>query len=334
MRNTHWAGLMFLVIFSVMFNVPYTYKIRQRQPTLIQDEIINDDSEANKETHDDRSTPKESPKVPCSLQSHPTPMILMTLGRSGSSSMYQVLSKLSGNDTFPVHEYTGSDAAKSRKFFREEIPTTDVNGDWLVKYICRSQRHHPTAGIVGFKWKPWETIFTEEKALQGLELLGRLKNPQIKVVRSRRNMLDVIISKHKHSTNGKKIQAHCLNGDEKCVKQHLRAGTGISLPTARLLKDLADLDDRELRVNRLLAKMNVPTIHVSFEKLFSAGSDTSEWTKIFNYLGSGPSKDLTAADVERAGHVATSIPFHNVSLSNYKEVKEVLLGTEFESLLH
>ena len=32
--------------------------------------------------------------------------------------------------------------------------------------------------------------------------------------------------------------------------------------------------------------------------------------------------------------LATGIPFHNVTLGNYEEVKKVLEGTEFESLLH
>ena len=90
----------------------------------------------------------------------------------------------------------------------------------------------------------------------------------------------------------------------------------------------------EEKVDTLLSKMDVPTIHVSFEKLFLAGRDKSEWTRIFDFLGLGTSKNWTYDDIELASHAATSIPFHNVTLSNYEEVRDILAGTEFESLLH
>ncbi|KAL7541636.1 hypothetical protein ACHAXR_011081 [Thalassiosira sp. AJA248-18] len=283
--------------------------------------------------------------LPCTLQSRPTPMILMSLGRSGTASIYQTLSKLSGggNEVPRIIEYTGGSTSKSREFFSKHIPNDDVNGDWLIKFICREQRHYPDAGIVGFKWKPYETIFSEEKAKQGLELLAklaRMQGPQIKVIRSRRNLLDVMISRHKHSLSKKdhgtegKISAHCQKDDRECLKQHLKAGTGISLPTRRLVSQLQQLYDMEGRVDKLLERMHVPTISVSFEKLFLAGSD-SEWKRIFQFLGVGPTENLTAAEVEKAGHAATSMPLHNVTLSNYEEVRNTLLGApNFASLLH
>lgn len=154
--------------------------------------------------------------LPCKLESHPTPMILMSLGRSGTASMYQVLSKLSGGDETPrIIEYTGGSTSKSKEFFMG-IPHNDTNGDWLMKFVCHEQRQvcshhdevykihkrtiiiyylipfslstsaqHPNAGIIGFKWKPYETIFSENKAIDGLKLLSRLQEPQIKVIRSR-----------------------------------------------------------------------------------------------------------------------------------------------------
>jgi len=164
------------------------------------DELIQEESKTiqipqNKQNEDDRP-------LPCTLRSRPAPMILMSLGRSGTASMYQVLSKLSGTgeDVPRIIEYTGSSTPKSKKFFEKDVRADDVNGDWLIEYICRKQRHHPDAGMVGFKWKPYETIFTEEKAKQGLELLARLgrsehDGPHIKVIRSRRNLVDVAISR-------------------------------------------------------------------------------------------------------------------------------------------
>ena len=106
------------------------------------------------------------------------------------------------------------------------------------------------------------------------------------------------------------------------------------MPTdeGRLLKELTKLDDMENAVDDLLDKMGVPTIRVSFEKLFSS-SDVSEWTRLFGELGVGPS-NLTRSDVDRAGHAATSLPYHNITLGNYAEVKMALNGTKFASLLH
>lgn len=100
------------------------------------------------------------------------------------------------------------------------------------------------------------------------------------------------------------------------------------------MAQLKEAADREDRVDNLLKELNVPTIHVTYEKLFLAGSDTAEWMRIFEFLGVGPTANLTVSEVEQAGHAATSIPVHNITLSNYEEVKDVLDGTEFYSLLH
>ena len=134
----------------------------------------------------------------CIIKQSPVPIILMSLGRSGTASMYQVLYKLSSSGLnekgIPrMYEYTGGSTEKSQIFFQQTIPADDIYGDWLVQLMCHKQNQHQNAGVVGFKWKPYEPTLTEEKARQGLELLSRLKD--IKVIRSRRNLLDVQISR-------------------------------------------------------------------------------------------------------------------------------------------
>ena len=135
---------------------------------------------------------------PCRIKHSPVPIILMSLGRSGTASMYQVLFKLSSSGLkekgIPrMSEYTGGSTEKSQIFFQQTIPAEDIYGDWLVQLMCHEQNQHPNAGVVGFKWKPYKTTLTEDKARQGLELLSRMKD--IKVIRSRRNLLDVQISR-------------------------------------------------------------------------------------------------------------------------------------------
>ena len=95
-----------------------------------------------------------------------------------------------------------------------------------------------------------------------------------------------------------KINAHCQNDDKDCIQQQLKGGTGIILPTRNLVEELKKLDDMENRVDDLLMELNVPTIKVSFEKLFQSGDDVSEWKRIFTYLGVGSTSNLTSRHVE------------------------------------
>lgn len=129
------------------------------------------------------------------------------------------------------------------------------------------------------------------------------------------------------------FSSHCQKDDEECLNAQLKAGIGIVLPTKKLVKELHHLHKMEQKTDEILEQYKVQTIHVSFEKLFSANGDTSEWRRIFDYLGVGPT-NFTHSDIEHAGHAATSVPMHNVTLSNYEEVREILTGTEFEVLLH
>lgn len=274
---------------------------------------------------------------PCQLRPNPVPMILMSLGRSGTASMFEVMTKLSGNgQTMKIIELTGKSTPESRKFFDEM--DEDNNGEWMVKHLCKEQRRYPDAGLVAFKWKPFETIFGE-KSRRSLDLLSRLNNPQIKVVRSRRNLLDVFISRRKHGQNkirGLKLDAHCRKSDVECLQRQLEAGSRLELPITRLVDQLRELHDMETMTDKLLRELNVPSVHVSFEKLFRADDSTNstdEWRRVFSHLGVAV-HNLTAERIEKAAHAATSLPHHNATLANYNEVRQTLLGTEFETLLH
>ena len=169
----------------------------ERMPSLlsVREPIQRTGDKATK--HDSDTTTEENNHhhlPPCTIQPHPVPMILMSLGRSGTTAILEVLSTLT-NEKHDMTEFTGSNLQQSYEFFKQ-IPDDDIYGDWLVKFMCHEQQQHPNAGIVGFKWKPFDTIFTEPKAIQGLKCLGRSDAPSspIRVIRSRRNALDVVIS--------------------------------------------------------------------------------------------------------------------------------------------
>ncbi len=53
---------------------------------------------------------------------------------------------------------------------------------------------------------------------------------------------------------------------------------------SNLVEELKKLDDMENRVDDLLKELDVPTIKVSFEKLFQSGDDVSEGEWVLDLL--------------------------------------------------
>ncbi len=280
----------------------------------------------------EKSDGDEEPPT-CLDPSGPQPYILMSLGRSGSGSTWQVIGNLSGKET-PSVEYTGSSTEASVKFFKQH----GHDDKWLLQYLCDKQKKHRKAKLVGFKWKPYAPIFSAPAAQAGLKTIATLKEPMIKVVRLRRNLLDVQISRRKHSLHTT-TAAHCMKGDSKCIQNSIF--TGLDLYTGemdRLYNRLEFLQAHEDRVDELLTKMNVPFVQVRYERLYNVdgkGGDLEEWEKLFSFLGVGPATNLTHKQLERGmKHAATHPPGHNMTLANYDEVAEALKGTKFEDLLH
>ena len=261
----------------------------------------------------------------------PQPVILMSLGRSGSSSTWQILGALTGQETKSV-EYTGSSRDQSIAFF-EKIGAND-GGKWILKYLCQAQKPYPHAGIVGFKWKPNWSI-QMEASVNGLKLLGKMKS--IKVVRSRRNLLDVLLSRYKHKRtlrSNEHVPAHCIVGDKACLEKQLKAGKGVELPDHKIVELLKTLTAEENEVDKQLKEFGVPSVHASFEKLYY-NNDPNEWKRIMHFVA-GPvsARHLTIAKVRSSmKHASTTHPSHNVTISNYEEIVKLLRGTEFEKLL-
>lgn len=284
--------------------------------------------------HQHLEQPNEETLTTCLDPSGPQPYILMSLGRSGSGSTWQVIGNLTGKET-PSDEYTGSSTPASKQFF-------ETHGDddkWLVQHLCKKQQKYRDAKVVGFKWKPYTPIFNTPAAQAGLKTMSTLKEPMIKIVRLRRNLLDVQISRNKHSSHT--TSAHCMKGDLKCIEKGLNASMDLDLYTGnmgRLFKQLDTLQTYEDRVDELLLKMNVPHVQVKYERLFNVdgkGGDIEEWEKIFALLGAGPATGLTRGRLERGmEHAATHSTGHNTTLANYDEVAEALKGSKYENLLH
>ena len=267
----------------------------------------------------------------------PIPVILVSKGRSASSSTWQVMSRLTGH-CFKCREYTGMNSTLQQKFFSSIKP--GENGNWILGYLCAQQiAYKNKGGIIGFKWKPFnrEINNVAEDGFDGLRMIAHHTNPQIKIVSSGRNHLDVLVSQTKHmKMRGKDggAYAHCSQENTECLNAHKKFGSGIHMPLGSLLSKLRYLATLEKIFEKNLQMLNVPHIKVTYEKLYQS-KDAEEWMRIFRFIGRGPGYDLSMDQVEKAmEHVGTSVPFHNVSISNYNEVRDILRGTEFEALLH
>ena len=166
-----------------------------------------------------------------------------------------------------------------------------------------------------------------------------LDNPQIKIISSKRNMLDVLLSRIKHDRMNKvanlKVRIpRCRLDDVECLKIHKDFGTGLRVPIEDLLEKLKKLHKYQKKSENVLKDLRVPHIKVSYEKLFN-DDISKEWEKIFRFIGRGPIHNLSKELLEKAmEHVGTSSPFHNVTILSDEEVRDILVGTSFEKLLH
>jgi hypothetical protein len=101
----------------------------------------------------------------------------MSLGRSGSGSTYQIIGNLTGMET-PSEEYTGKTPLQSRRFFSS---IQNDHGLWVTDNLCKKQQRYSRAGLIGFKWKLWKSIFSYP-ALDGLHVIANSQNPAVKVM--------------------------------------------------------------------------------------------------------------------------------------------------------
>lgn len=84
----------------------------------------------------------------------PLPVILISLGRSGSSITWDTITRLTG-DANIAYEITGGNRTKSLKFFNNINPS--VGSYWAIERLCQIQtsmisKNNTHYGIIGFQW--------------------------------------------------------------------------------------------------------------------------------------------------------------------------------------
>ena len=272
----------------------------------------------------------------------PLPLVFMALGRTGSSVTWATVAKMTGDaDPERSVEITGRIHTEATQFFNE-IPD-ELGPNWPSAYICDLQSnfterglHH---GLVGFQWKPYMSAFNTDKSLSGFRDLAAAfeaaLHPRIRVVYQTRNAIDRRLSNWRHRGHGSEVPAHCIVGDEECIKEHERFSQMMNFTTGDELISWLNVDkDHMRRVIERLEGMDVDYIHVTYEKLYM-GEDAAEWMRIFTFLGRGPKEGLTLEEVQKNfGMAKTSSKTHKDMMLNYDEVKKTLEGTEYEDLLN
>lgn len=269
---------------------------------------------------------------------NPQPMILMTLGRSGSSSTWQILGNLTGYETYP-EEYTGESGPAAIEFFNKLGPNEE--GNWVTDFLCEQQALSPKSKLVGFKWKPHPAQTLEmPAAANGLQRIATLgtSNTSIKIVRSRRNLVDVMLSELKHKVA--EVPSHCLSTNRKCLKQHMA-----SYSNKLTVPDMADFYSYALqryqgedKVDVQLKEMGVPTVFVSYDTLYfpdTPEQGAAEWNKIIKFLVGDSAKEFSWKRINKSMKHAltTASRKHADVVENFDELAAAFMGGPMEHLI-
>lgn len=278
-------------------------------------------------------------------ETNPVPLILIAMGRTGSSVTWDTISTLLGSTT-KAYEITGGNATKSRNFF--DSIDLNLGSDWAIERLCKVQNYNvknfEDPVISGFQWKPYDYTFIHPYGKGALEKIAAFNNPPIRVLYLSRNPLDKIISnmRHKGYQHSKEVPAHCDIDDKECIKRHEAHSQGIAFANPQMLvHDIKGSLRLDQKILDFLSSNGVKHISVSYEKLYDSGDDVKEWVRIFDFLGRSPkhvqnyATDLTRQHIQDAFAFApTSTQHHNEMITNYWEVKKVLEDAGLDYLLH
>lgn len=263
------------------------------------------------------------------------PVILISFGRSGSTVTWDTMSSLaSPRRGQKSAESTGRNTHYSLEPLKK-MDQSEHGKCWMQRILCEHQeenRYLTKAGkgkskIIGTKWKPFLVAFNHTKSREALQWIA--DTPYIKVVYSERNPLDITISRFKHEAF--QVASHCF--DEKCKKDHASHNKDLMIPFDFLWGSMTNLTQETAQVKQILDELGVERVEVSYERLYYA-NDAEEWMKIFRYLGVGPRKNLTKADVlSKIEHVETHPASRHDAIGNYEAVEAALNETEFAKYL-
>ncbi len=242
----------------------------------------------------------------------PVPLILIALGRSGSSVTWDTISTMLGSTT-KAFEITGGNKTKAIGFFDNlyaqaqvehkmkskassssnsswpsyklpQTPTINNNTmiptDWPIRKLCIIQKynieHLTNPGITGFQWKPYRVTLNHPLGQGGLYSISNHTNPKIKVIFLKRNPLDRLLSnlRHKGHQHTNEVLAHCAIDDVECLSSHSKHSKQIVLPIKKeLVVSMRDGLKIDNMTQSYLDYFNVSYISLQYERLYGIGGD-------------------------------------------------------------
>lgn len=251
----------------------------------------------------------------------PLPVILMSLGRSGTDSTWQILKKLTGT-TMKAIEIVGGNEEDTIEFFRAlEGLNTEANtwavqedydwrlqgggmksvrgfydhirdfcsggncvdGKWIFKWFCdEQQRYKEIGGLVGFKWKAYMSALRTEPAYNALKTVAQLSHSRTPIrVIRSRRNPFDVYLSELKHSSAKDLPDHCHSGDDECIKKH--ASVRLTVPVDEMYEWLEKTYEEENQVDALLSELGVRTIHVGYDDLYYARSE-AEGLAVWNSI--------------------------------------------------
>lgn len=266
---------------------------------------------------------------------HCQKFVLMSFGRSGTTAIANAIEVLTEGTSLDRELMGGSPS---------EMGRVDDPVSTARSYLSRQCTYHPTAGLTGFKLKPFMDVSAAGQPTESrwADWMTWLRDNNASVLYSHRNALDRIISGQStvevNNLHGNQKWHFCSPGDNACIDAH--TNTRVTLKTgdqllSRIREDLVASE----RILMMLTRYGIRHHAVTFEMLFdgSENEQLATWRGVIRFLQPWRTDDdVSTGAVANAlgGTIRVGAHHQKDRVANYPSVVGTLNTTEFANLLH
>jgi LPS sulfotransferase NodH len=252
--------------------------------------------------------------------SRPTPFVVLTTQRSGSSWLIDLLNEHPAVVAYPelfrvgetaVYEYGASDVPLFEVMVQPGIWSVSRRlVRWRYRYVRSVYRAHPHAQAVGFKLMYDHT--RDHPGLMSILALARVRVVHL----VRRGHLGALVS---FDLAEQRRRWFYREGEE-------IAPSRVRVEPQELLRRLEEREGEIERFRRRLARRPVPVLEVTYEDLLEQRDEVLR--SVLGFLGVAPADTALKSSLVRV-----SRPEQLASrIENYEEIRSALAGTRFASL--
>jgi len=241
--------------------------------------------------------------------------ILISNGRSGSAFINEKIATIFNVE---YHKHVGIELYGSNynKLLKTKNP---------VKMSKQFFNKYPNIKHIGFQWKPYILNKTY------LKVLPYIKTNNIKVLINKRNWLDVILSESKRVNND--IKSHYKSNNKQFQKA---LNIRVTLNASTIISQLVAREKRYAEVIVLLKNNNINYLEIFYDTLKK--KKQRDWIKIIKFLD--PSIDINRKyktklreTLKNDRFKKTTIMKHYEIITNYDDILNALIGTEYEKYI-